>query len=116
VADLGKRLTLLRLGESPSLETILTTAYQQEQFHISPDGRHVAYRSAEPGQSEIYIAAFPSFAVKRVSSDGAFYAEWAKGGRELYYRADIGRRRPGWKVGSALRFSATLTSRRDGCT
>jgi hypothetical protein len=42
--------------------------------------------------SEIYVASFPSFAVKhKVSSGGGQYPLWAKGGKEIFYRSNDGR-------------------------
>ena len=46
----------------------------------------------ESGLIEIYVAAFPTFAVKRkVSTGGGDYPVWAKGGKEILCLAAGGR-------------------------
>ncbi len=59
-----------------------------DQTHISPDGRWVAYNSTESGNTEVYVAAFPSFQQKRqISVGGGAQPQWRRDGRELYYLA-----------------------------
>jgi eukaryotic-like serine/threonine-protein kinase len=60
------------------------------QVRVSPDGRWVAYTSFESGQqSEVYVAAFPSFTDRRQissgSGPGAVQALWRSDGRELFF-------------------------------
>jgi len=55
-------------------------------FSISPDGRWIAYDSAESGVSEIYIAPFPRGEGKwQVSVHGGLMPAWSANGRELYF-------------------------------
>jgi Tol biopolymer transport system component len=85
------QLFLLSLVDDAKPQLILDTPYLKRGFRFSPDGKYVAYSSEESGTSEIYIAAFPSFAVKRkASSGGGIHLAWAKGGKELFYRANDG--------------------------
>jgi Tol biopolymer transport system component len=89
--DAGTRLSLLTLGDRPVVTPLLTTAFAQTMYQVSPDGKHVAYTSSEAGTQEIYVASFPSFSEKRrVSTASGNYPVWAKGGRELFFRADDG--------------------------
>ena len=54
----------------------------------SPDGRWVAYVSAESGRSEIYVAPFPGPGGKRlVSVAGGTYPRWRAEGKDLFYVA-----------------------------
>jgi Tol biopolymer transport system component len=54
---------------------------------ISPDGKWIAYESAESGRSEIYVQHFPTGATKwQVSTDGGIRPTWAANGRELFFR------------------------------
>ena len=56
---------------------------------FSPDGRWVAYSSAESGQPEIYVQAFPGPGPKlQVSNKGGTDPVWRRDGGELYYRSD----------------------------
>jgi serine/threonine-protein kinase len=60
------------------------------EFHgqISPDGRWVAYVSAESGTLEVYVHAFPGGGARtRVSTDGGQRPRWSYDGRELLYWA-----------------------------
>ena len=87
----GIRLFLLSLADGAKPQLILDTPYAKRVFRFSPDGKYVAYASEESGKSEIYIAAFPSFAVKRqASSGGGIYLAWSHDGRELFYRSSDG--------------------------
>jgi Tol biopolymer transport system component len=87
----ASRLALLPLQDGAKLQTILDTPYRKYGFRFSPDGKYVAYSSYESGASEIYVATFPSFAVKRkVSNGGGMQAVWARGGTEVLYRAADG--------------------------
>ena len=54
---------------------------------LSPDGRWVAYVSAESGQEEVYVRPFPNAADARwqVSVGGGAGPAWAHSGRELFY-------------------------------
>jgi Tol biopolymer transport system component len=87
----GSQLFLLPLAGGARLQTILDTPYNKGDFRFSPDGQYVVYSSNESGQSEIYAASFPGFAAKRkISSNGWRYPVWAKGGKEILYRAADG--------------------------
>ena len=58
----------------------------EDQTHVSPDGRWLAFNSNESGRWEIYVAGFPDFAGKRqVSSNGGVQPLWGRDGRELIY-------------------------------
>jgi Tol biopolymer transport system component len=59
---------------------------------ISPDGKWIAYDSAESGRSEIYVRSFPTGAGKwQVSQDGGTHAMWSADGRELFFRSTASR-------------------------
>jgi serine/threonine-protein kinase len=56
---------------------------------VSPDGRWVAYESAESGQGrEIYVRPFPNVddGRQQVSTNGGTKPVWARDGRTLFYR------------------------------
>jgi serine/threonine-protein kinase len=55
---------------------------------VSPDGRWVVYQSAESGQFQIYVDAFPGPGPRyQVSTDGGGSPIWRGDGRELFYLA-----------------------------
>ena len=54
---------------------------------LSPDGRWMAYVSAESGMNELYVQAYPSGGEKtRISTSGGWEPIWIGSGRELLYR------------------------------
>jgi serine/threonine-protein kinase len=58
---------------------------------ISPDGRWVAYVSAETGQRAVYVQPFPGPGPRvRVSTAAGFAPRWAPDGGELYYLGGSG--------------------------
>jgi Tol biopolymer transport system component len=65
---------------------LFQTEFSKLAPRVSPDGRWVAYSSAESGRYEIYVAAFPSFREKRQASNGGGCQPlWRKDGKELSY-------------------------------
>jgi serine/threonine-protein kinase len=65
-------------------------AFSNAQF--SPDGKWVAYGSAESGRPEIYVQSFPKTDNRvQVSSAGGSLARWRKDGKELFYRGPDGK-------------------------
>jgi|WetSurSiteA1Bulk_404760.scaffolds.fasta_scaffold09200_2 hypothetical protein len=55
---------------------------------LSPNGRWMAYVSAESGRNEIYICSFPEMNKDRwqVTADGGDDPRWSQDGRRLFYR------------------------------
>jgi hypothetical protein len=67
--------------------TTLLAEPTAEAAAISPDGKWVAYESAESGRSEIYVRPFPSGGAKwQVSTEGGIRPKWSANGRELFFR------------------------------
>jgi serine/threonine protein kinase len=59
-----------------------------DQAVFSPDGKWIALRSSESGQSQIYVIPFPPTAAKwQVSRDGGVQPQWRRDGRELFFLA-----------------------------
>jgi Tol biopolymer transport system component/tRNA A-37 threonylcarbamoyl transferase component Bud32 len=53
---------------------------------FSPDGRWLAYASAESGFPEVYVRPFPGPGGKwQISNGGGVRPEWSRNGRELFY-------------------------------
>jgi Tol biopolymer transport system component len=70
---------------------LVDTPYLEDEVHVSPDGRWVAFNSNESGAWEVYVAAFPSFTSKRqLSHGGGVQPQWRADGRELFYLAADG--------------------------
>jgi Tol biopolymer transport system component len=58
---------------------------------FSPDGRWIAYMTAEGGQSNVFVQPFPRGGERhQVSRDGGSHPVWRADGRELFYLASDG--------------------------
>lgn len=54
---------------------------------ISPDGRWIAYVSAQSGRSQVYLQAYPGPGERvQVSTEGGLEPVWSPNGAELYFR------------------------------
>jgi Tol biopolymer transport system component len=75
------------LARGSALPLALSQGHDDEGS-FSPDGRLVAYVSAESGRREIYVAAFPGPGGKwQVSQNGGTEPRWRADGKELFYFA-----------------------------
>jgi Tol biopolymer transport system component/tRNA A-37 threonylcarbamoyl transferase component Bud32 len=80
---------LLYSFETEELEEYLTNQGDTSSAKFSPDGRWLAYTSAESGSAEIYVAAYPGPGGKwQVSSGGGRQPAWRSDGTELFYVTD----------------------------
>ena len=57
---------------------------------LSPDGRWLAYQSAELGEMDVYVRPFPDVSSRRwqISVGGGWAPLWSPDGREIFYRSD----------------------------
>ena len=70
---------------------IVETRFAETDPAISPDGRWLAYTSAESGRTEIYVRSFATGGGRwQVSTGGGGYARWSRDGAELFYRTATG--------------------------
>ena len=70
---------------------LVDTPFIEDEVHVSPDGRWVAFNTNESGRWEVYVAAFPTFTAKRqLSSGGGVQPQWRADSRELFYLAPDG--------------------------
>jgi Tol biopolymer transport system component/tRNA A-37 threonylcarbamoyl transferase component Bud32 len=76
----------LPLGIHPKPFALVETPDSELQGSLSPDGRWLAYVSAETGTYEVYVRPFrASTTKKRISNQGGVEPKWAGDGRALYY-------------------------------
>jgi serine/threonine-protein kinase len=74
----------LRAGEP---ELFLKTPTFNAYPAFSPDGRWVAYSSAEGGVYEVHVRAFPDDGTRgQISNSGGLLPVWSRNGHELFYR------------------------------
>jgi Tol biopolymer transport system component len=56
---------------------------------FSPDGRWLAYASADSGVYDVYVRAFPDKGTKwLISTTGGNLPSWSRNGKELFYRTE----------------------------
>jgi len=73
----GEPITVL---SSPGLQATLP------EYHVSPNGKWIAYVSDETGKYEVYLAPFPKGEGKwQVSNGNSTAPTWRRDGKELYY-------------------------------
>jgi len=95
----GKSLVYLERGEHGLFDVwtlplsgggkpapLLQAPFSKQDVRFSPDGRYLAMITAESGQREVYVTAFPGPGERiRVSTGGARLLRWSRDGRELLY-------------------------------
>ena len=74
-------------GWKPGKPTVfLSTPFADQEPMFSPDGRWIAYQSAESGRLEVYVRPFPGPGGKwQISTDGGLNATWSRTRREIFY-------------------------------
>jgi Tol biopolymer transport system component len=74
-------------GDRMAFPLFPNAAYAHSEGRVSPDGKWIAYDSAESGLGQVYVTSFPKGIGKwQISSDGEVPAAfWGAGGKELYF-------------------------------
>ena len=91
VRTVGKAVYTVFVHGDRTPHLLVDTPYTEDELHISPDGRWVAFNSDESGRFEVYVASFPQFTFKRqLSVHGGVQPQWRADGRELFYLAPDG--------------------------
>jgi serine/threonine-protein kinase len=89
--DEKARIVLVSPSEGTE-EVYLDSEGQEDYPMFSPDGRWVAFTSTEPGQSEVFVSAWPPTESRwRISTDGGWWPVWAPNGESIYYWGRGGR-------------------------
>ena len=81
-----------RIDASAATKVVATTAVES-QGQLSPDGKWLAYASADSIVGDVYVRSFPTGStVWRVTTNGAADPRWRADGRELYFATleDVG--------------------------
>jgi dipeptidyl aminopeptidase/acylaminoacyl peptidase len=67
-------------------KALYSSSFRKDEFHLSPDGRLIAYGENRTGTWEVFVASFPSFhSVEQVSVAGGVQPRWRGDGRELFF-------------------------------
>ena len=82
----AKTLSIIPVTGNGHPETLYSSSFLKDEFHLSPDGQLIAYGENRSGKWEIFVASFPSFQyIQQVSVDGGAQPRWRVGGRELFF-------------------------------
>jgi serine/threonine protein kinase len=90
ITSVGDDLWILPLGPDGKAagepHEFQKTEFDEDDASFSPDGRWLAFASAETGEYEVYVRPFPGPGGKwQISSKGGDFPRWRKDGRELFY-------------------------------
>jgi Tol biopolymer transport system component len=107
----GQAVWAMPLTGDRTPHMLVDTPFIEDEVHVSPDGRWVAFNTNESGRWEVYVASFPTFTSKRqISSGGGVQAQWRADGRELFYLAPDGSMMSA-RVDAHTEFTASLPVR-----
>jgi Tol biopolymer transport system component/predicted Ser/Thr protein kinase len=71
-------------------EPYLASPFDESDGNFSPDGRWIAYRSNETGDSEIYVRSTRGPGKWQISDGGGWQPEWSGDGKTLFFRSREG--------------------------
>jgi Tol biopolymer transport system component len=81
----GSDIWVLSVAEGKA-RPFVSSPFSEMSPQFSPDGRWMAYASAESGRMEIYVQAFPASGAKwQISTGGGSYPRWRRDGSEIFY-------------------------------
>jgi len=84
--NFGRAIYALPMVGERTPRLVADTPYVEDQLHVSPDSRRIAFQADESGRLEIYVASFPAFTDRRqVSIAGGVQPLWRRDGKELYF-------------------------------
>jgi eukaryotic-like serine/threonine-protein kinase len=81
-----KTLSLISVSGDSKPKPVYSSSFIKDEFHLSPDGRLIAYGENRTGRWEVFVASFPSFdSIQQVSVAGGAQPRWRGDGRELFF-------------------------------
>lgn len=81
-----KTLSLISVSGDNKPKPVYSSSFIKDEFHLSPDGRLIAYGENRTGRWEVFVASFPSFdSIQQVSVAGGAQPRWRGDGRELFF-------------------------------
>ena len=81
-----RTLSILPLNGDRKPKAVYSSSSAKDAFHLSADGRLIAYGELRNGTWEVFVASFPAFRdIKQVSLAGGVQPRWRRDGRELFF-------------------------------
>jgi Tol biopolymer transport system component len=82
----NRDIGILHLNDSNRVDMFANTSFSEQMAEVSPNGKFVAYISAESGRLESYVRQLDGRGRKwQISNEGAVFPRWRADGNELYY-------------------------------
>ena len=83
-----RNIGVLSMEGARTQRLLLDEEFSESDPEVSPNGRWIAYTSAESGRNEIYVRPFPNVDERRwtISRGGGVSPAWSSDGKELFYR------------------------------
>jgi Tol biopolymer transport system component len=79
-------LSVLPLTGDRKPKPVYSSSFLKDAFHLSPDGRLIAYGELRERKWEVFVASFPAFQdIKQVSDAGGAQPRWRGDGKELFF-------------------------------
>ena len=87
--ETGSDLSYVPVSGDRKSVSYLKTKFNEQNGHVSSDGRWIAYQSDESGRYEVYVRPFPDAQGGKwqISSDSGTDPRWRRDGTELFYFA-----------------------------
>ncbi len=80
-----KTLSTISVTGDSKPKPVYSSSFVKDEFHLSPDGRLIAWGENRTGRWEVFVASFPSFDnVTQVSVAGGAQPRWRGDSRELF--------------------------------
>jgi len=81
-----KTFSIIPLTGDSKPKALYSSSFLKDEFHLSPDGKLIAFGENRTGRWEVFVASFPSFhSIKEVSVAGGVQPRWRGDGRELFF-------------------------------
>jgi eukaryotic-like serine/threonine-protein kinase len=81
-----KTVSTVTLTDHRGPEAVYSSSFLKDEFHLSPDGKLIAYGENRTGRWEVFVASFPSFRdMRQVSLAGGAQPRWRGDGLELFF-------------------------------
>ena len=81
-----KTFSIIPVSGDSKPKALYSSSFLKDEFHLSPDGRLIAYGENRTGRWEVFLASFPSFHnIQQISTAGGAQPRWRGDDRELFF-------------------------------
>jgi eukaryotic-like serine/threonine-protein kinase len=81
-----KTLSIIPVTGDSKAKALYSSDFIKDEFHLSPDGKLIAYGENRTGTWQVFVASFPGFHdIKQISLAGGVQPRWRGDGRELFF-------------------------------